>query len=83
MVMAVNPTYKDSVYHLTIWFSKPSKAQYVGEWSTEWAEMMEMLNNWIQDFTKDTFGILSVNITKTEPASGVIFVVNITYWLHP
>lgn len=83
MTMDIQPTYQDQVYHLTVWFRKPSKANYVGPWAVEWVEMMDMLKDWIASFTQDTFGILSVNITKTDPTSNYIFVAYITYWLHP
>lgn len=75
--------YRDVVSHITILFRKPEKAGYVGEWSTEWREMMQELDKEIQAILARGYGILDVTITKTEPATGIIFAADVTYWNHP
>lgn len=74
--------YRDAVSHLRLLFIKPEKASYIGEWSTEWFEMMTLLTRELQDILAHGYGILDVQIVKTEPSSGIIFYADITYWNH-
>lgn len=76
-------TYRDQVFHTTLYFNKPEKAAYVGEWSTEWREMLELLSTELQAMIAAGVGILNVNIVKTEPDMGILFAVYLTYWMHP
>lgn len=75
--------YRDYVNHIRLLFYKPEKTGYIGEWSTEWREMLVDLQREIQDILSRGYGILDVVITKTEPITGVIFMADITYWNHP
>lgn len=83
MIVEKYSKYRDKVDHLLITFSKPEKAEYVGEWSTEWREMFLELHSELQAMIRAGYGILDVKITKTEPASGIVFTAEITYWQHP
>lgn len=83
MIVEKYSKYRDVVSHMRVHFLKPNMAGYVGEWSTEWAEMMRLLDRELQEIVARGYGILEVNITKTEPSSGVIFMADITYWNHP
>lgn len=75
-------TYRDQVFHITLYFDKPEKAEHVGEWSTEWSEMLELLSAELQTMIVAGLGILNVNIVKTEPDTGILFAVHLTYWMH-
>ncbi len=83
MIVEMGAKYRDYVSHLRLTFIKPEKSGYVGEWSTEWAEMMTELNRELQEILRRGYGILDVQITKTEPTTGVIFIADVTYWNHP
>lgn len=83
MIVEKSAKYRDYVSHLRLLFVKPEKAGYVGEWSTEWLEMMQLLNSELQAILARGYGILDVVITKTEPNTGVIFMADVTYWNHP
>lgn len=83
MVIEKYSKYRDVVSHLSLLFIKPEKAGYVGEWSTEWQEMLELLNRETQAILARGYGILEIEITKAEPNAGIIFRADITYWNHP
>lgn len=76
-------TGRHDVHQATIYFNKPEKKDYVGDWTPEWNEMLGDLQKIVNMLLQSGFGILDVNIRKTEPESGVIFVVEITYWDNP
>jgi len=84
MQVFANSTYRDMVFHSTIWFSKPECINYIGDWSVEWKEMFELLQTWVADnLLAHGYGILQLNITKLEPITGEIFKVDIIYWQQP
>lgn len=83
MIVEKSATYRDYVSHLRFLFLKPEKSGYIGEWSTEWAEMMQLLDKELKLILRRGYGILKIEITKTEPTTGVIFIADITYWNHP
>jgi hypothetical protein len=83
MIVEKVSKYRDYVSHLRLYFHKPEMNSYVGGWAIEWGEMLIDLNREIQGILDRGYGILEVEITKTEPTTGTLFIADITYWNHP
>lgn len=76
-------TGRHDVHQATIHFVDESKKEYVGDWTPEWNEMLAELQKALNMLLAQGYGILDVNIRKTEPKYGIIFSIDITYWDTP